>query len=351
MMSWQDKLRKVEPYQAGEQPKIQNLIKLNTNENPYSPGEKVKDAIKQFDADRLSLYPNPDADELKHAIASYHGLEDQQVFLGNGSDEVLALTFITCFNGKEPLLFPDISYSFYPVYCDLYGIEYETRALNDDFEIVKEDYYTPNSGIIFPNPNAPTGCLVSLDFIEDILKHNQESVVVIDEAYIDFGGQSAVPLLKSYPNLLIIQTFSKFRSLAGIRLGVALGNEELISKLYDVKNSFNSYPIDSLAQTIGKASMDDSEYIKDNAKKIIETREYTKKELKKLGFVMPDSYANFIFIKHPDYDAQMIFQTLRERGILVRYFNKPRIDHYLRVTIGTQKQMERLIEEMKKIVK
>lgn len=348
-MSWQDKLRVVEPYQAGEQPKIKNLIKLNTNENPYDPGEKVKEAILNFQSSILSLYPNPDADDLKHAIASYHGLEDHQVFLGNGSDEVLALTFLTCFNGKAPLLFPDISYSFYPVYCELYGISYEMKPLNDDFEIIKEDYYQENSGIIFPNPNAPTGCLVSLDFIEDILQHNQESVVVIDEAYIDFGGQSAVPLLKKYPNLLIIQTFSKFRSLAGIRLGVALGNQELVSKLYDVKNSFNSYPIDSLAQAIGKASMDDSEYIKQNAQKIIETREYTKRELKKLGFVMPDSYANFIFIKHPDYDAQMIFHQLREKGILVRYFHKPRIDQYLRVTIGTQEQMEIFIKEIQKI--
>lgn len=349
-MSWQDKLRKVEPYQAGEQPKIKNLIKLNTNENPYDPGIKVKEAIMNFDSSRLPLYPNPDADDLKHSIALYHGLEDNQVFLGNGSDEVLALTFLTCFNGKEPILFPDISYSFYPVYCELYGIPFEMKPLNEQFEIVKEDYYQSNSGIIFPNPNAPTGLLVSLEFIEDILKHNSESVVVIDEAYIDFGGQSAVGLLNQYPNLLIIQTFSKFRSLAGIRLGVALGNQELISKLYDVKNSFNSYPIDSLAQVIGKASVDDSEYIKENAQKIIQTREYTKKELKKLGFVFPDSFSNFIFASHPDYDAQVIFNKLREKGILVRYFNKPRINQYLRITIGTQQEMETLIEELKKII-
>lgn len=348
-MSWQDKLRQVEPYEAGEQPKIQNLIKLNTNENPYDPGIKVKEAILNFHSSRLALYPNPDADDLKHEIAKYHELEDNQVFLGNGSDEVLALTFLTCFNGKEPILFPDISYSFYPVYCDLYGIPFETKALDQNFEIVKEDYYQPNSGIIFPNPNAPTGCLVSLEFIEDILKHNSESVVVIDEAYIDFGGESAVPLLKKYPNLLIIQTFSKFRSLAGIRLGVALGNKELISKLYDVKNSFNSYPIDSLAQTIGKASMEDSDYIKENAQKIIKTREWTKKELKKLGFMMPDSYSNFIFACHPQYDGEKLFKELRKRGILVRHFKKPRIDQYLRITIGTQKQMEQLIDELKDI--
>lgn len=349
-MSWQDKLRNVEPYQAGEQPKIKNLIKLNTNENPYHPGQKVTTAIENFDASLLPLYPNPDADDLKHSLALYHGLEDQQIFIGNGSDEVLALTFLTCFNGKAPVLFPDISYSFYPVYCELYGIDYEMVPLNHQFEIVKEDYYKDNSGIIFPNPNAPTGLLVSLDFIEDILKHNQDSIVVVDEAYIDFGGQSAVCLLDKYPHLLITQTFSKYRSLAGIRLGVALGNQEIISKLYDVKNSFNSYPIDSLAQVIGKASIEDSDYVFANAQKIIKTREYTINELKSLGFVMPESYANFIFVKHPKIDAEDIFKQLRDRGILVRYFKKPRIDQYLRVTIGTQQQMEIFIQEIKNIV-
>jgi len=349
-MSWQDKLRNVEPYEAGEQPKIQNLIKLNTNENPYDPGLKVKAAIANFQSSTLPLYPNPDADDLKHVIASYHGLDDQQVFLGNGSDEVLALTFLTCFNGKAPILFPDISYSFYPVYCELYGMNYQRVPLNEHFEIVKEDYYQENSGIIFPNPNAPTGLLVSLDFIEDILQHNKESVVVIDEAYIDFGGKSAVPLLKTYPNLLIVQTFSKFRSLAGIRLGVALGNEELIKRLYDVKNSFNSYPIDRLAQVIGKASMEDSEYIKENALKIIQTREYTTQALKELGFIMTDSYANFIFVSHPLYDAQKLFMQLREKGILVRYFNKPRINQYLRITIGTQEQMEILVKTIQELI-
>ncbi len=349
-MSWQDKLRNVEPYVAGEQPKIDNLIKLNTNENPYSPGIKVKQAISDFNSDKLNLYPNADADELKHALALYHQLDDNQIFIGNGSDEVLALTFLTCFNGTDPLLFPDITYSFYPVYCELYGINYKEIPLNDNFEIVKEDYYQANCGIIFPNPNAPTGNLVSVDFIEDLLKHNTDSIVVIDEAYIDFGGESAKELLKKYDNLLIIQTFSKFRSLAGIRLGVALGNKEIISKLYDVKNSFNSYPVDRLAQVIGKASVEDSDYIKENAQKIIHTREYIKEELKKLGFVMTDSYSNFIFVKHPDYDANVLFQQLRENKILVRHFSKDRIDQYLRITIGTQSQMETLIETLKKIL-
>lgn len=349
-MSWQDKLRQVQPYVAGEQPRIQNLIKLNTNENPYHPGTKVKEAIQRFDASKLSLYPRPDADELRQALADYHHVSEQQIFIGNGSDEVLALLFLTCFNGEAPVLFPDISYSFYPVYCDLYQIPYQKIPLNEQFEIVKEDYYQENSGIIFPNPNAPTGLCVSLHIIEDILKHNQESIVVIDEAYVDFGGESAVSLIDQYPNLLITQTFSKFRSLAGIRLGVAIGSQEVIARLYDVKNSFNSYPIDSLAQVIGLASMQDSDYIQDNAQKIIATREYTKDELKKLGFEMPDSKANFLFIKHPHYDAQTLFEKLRERGILVRYFHQPRIEQYLRVTIGTQQQMEILIEEMKKIL-
>lgn len=349
-MSWQDKLRQVEPYVAGEQPKINNMIKLNTNENPYAPCKQIKDILKEIDIEKLKLYPNSDGEELRHALAKYHGLKDEQVFLGNGSDEVLALTFLTFFNGSDPVLFPNISYSFYPVYCDLYQMNYKEIILDQDFKMYVEDFKQPNSGIIFPNPNAPTGLLVSLDFIEEVLKSNPDSIVVVDEAYIDFGGESAVTLLEKYPHLLITQTFSKFRSLAGIRLGVALGNQEIIAKLYDVKNSFNSYPIDSLAQVIGKASIDDSFYIKDNARKIIETREYTKRELKNLGFEMPDSYANFIFIKHPQKDAEEIFKKLRENGILVRYFKKPRIDQYLRVTIGTQEQMEIFIENIKKII-
>lgn len=349
-MSWKDKLRQVQPYQAGEQPQMDRLIKLNTNENPYDPGQKVKEAIMHFDSTTLNLYPDPDATKLRHTIARYHGLKDSQVFLGNGSDEVLALTFLTCFNGKEPLLFPDISYSFYPVYCELYDISYEMQPLNEHFEIVKEDYYQKNSGIIFPNPNAPTGLLVSLELIEDILKHNSESIVVIDEAYIDFGGESAVSLIEKYPQLLIIQTFSKFRSLAGIRLGVALGSDEVIARLYDVKNSFNSYPIDRLAQVIGQASMEDSDYVKENAQKIIQTREFTKKAFQSLGFEVTDSYANFIFVKHPHHDAEKLFMMLREKGILVRYFNKPRISQYLRITIGTQAEMECLIQELKTIV-
>ncbi len=349
-MSWRKMLRDVEPYVAGEQPKIENLIKLNTNENPYSPGEKVKEAIASFDSQTLSLYPNANSDELKKALATYYQLQDNQIFIGNGSDEVLALTFLTCFNGDKPLLFPDITYSFYPVYCDLYHIDFKKIALDKDFKINKEDYYMKNGGIIFPNPNAPTGELVSIDFIEDILKHNQESVVVIDEAYIDFGGESVIPLLSQYDNLLIIQTFSKFRSLAGIRLGVALGNQEIISRLYDVKNSFNSYPVDRIAQVIGKASVEDSAYIKENAKRIINTRERISKELKDLGFEMTDSYSNFLFVKHPDFKGEYLFYELRKKGIVVRWFNSERIQDYLRITIGTDEQMDGLMDELRMIV-
>lgn len=350
-MSWQKNLRNVEPYIAGEQPKIENLIKLNTNENPYSPGKKVKEAIASFTIDTLSLYPNADSDDLKKVLANYHHLKEEQVFIGNGSDEVLALSFLTCFNSHKPILFPDISYSFYSVYCDLYQIPFLKQSLDENFRIKKEDYYQENGGIIFPNPNAPTGEIVSVDFIEDILKKNQESIVIIDEAYIDFGGISVIPLLDKYDNLLIIQTFSKFRSLAGIRLGVAFGNKELISRLYDVKNSFNSYPVDRLAQVIGKASIEDSDYIKENALKIVKTRERVANQLKEFGFEMTNSYSNFLFIKHPSFDGEYLFQALRKEGVVVRWFNKERISQYLRVTIGTDEQMNRFLDVIEQIIK
>lgn len=349
-MNWKNNLRDVEPYVAGEQPKMSHLIKLNTNENPYEPGEKVKQAIASFDSFQLRLYPDADASTLRHLVAEYHHLNDDQVFIGNGSDEVLALTFLTCFNGKNPLLFPDITYSFYPVYCELFHIPYQTIPLDQSFKIKKEDYYRENGGIIFPNPNAPTGELMSVEDIDEILHHNQDSIVVIDEAYIDFGGQTVLPLLKKYENLLVIHTFSKFRSLAGSRIGVAMGNKELISHLYDVKNSFNSYPVDALAQVIGEASIKDSDVIKEHAKKIIATRERTKKSLKDMGFTMTDSYSNFIFIHHDDFDAEYLFKELRKRHIIVRYFNAPRINQYLRVTIGNDEEMNSFLEAIKEII-
>ena len=335
-MSWQDKLRQVEPYVAGEQPKINNMIKLNTNENPYGPCKQIKDILKEIDIEKFKLYPNSDGEELRHALAKYHGLKDEQVFL--------ALTFLTFFNGSDPVLFPNISYSFYPVYCDLYQMNYKEIILDQDFKMHVEDFKQPNSGIIFPNPNAPTGLLVSLDFIEEVLKSNPESIVVVDEAYIDFGGQSCVPLIHQYENLVVIQTFSKSRSFAGARLGVALGNKEAISHLYDVKNSFNSYPIDYITQQIGLVSVLNSQDMKEKCQKVIKTREYTKTKLKELGFVVPDSYANFVFVKHPKIDGKELFLALRKEGIIVRHWNKPLINQYLRVTIGTDQQMERFFE-------
>lgn len=338
-MSWQDKLRQVEPYVAGEQPKIINMIKLNTNENPYGPSPKVKDVLASIDTDKLRLYPNSDAVDLRKALANYYGLDEEQVFLGNGSDEVLALTFLTFFNGQEPVLFPDVTYSFYPVYCDLYQMDYQLIKLDNDFKINVDDFNQPNSGIIFPNPNAPTGLLVDLDFIETVLKNNPDSIVVVDEAYIDFGGTSCVPLINKYDNLVVTQTYSKSRSLAGIRLGIALGSKEAIKHLYDVKNSFNSYPIDYIAQQVGLASILDDQDTKTKCAKVIKTREMTKARLKELGFIVPDSYANFVFVRHPDIDGQKLFEALREVGIIVRHWNKDRIDQYLRISIGTDEEM------------
>lgn len=350
-MTWQDKLRKVEPYVAGEQPKIVNMIKLNTNENPYGPSPKIKEVIRGIDIDKLRLYPNSDAVDLRKALADYYNLEDEQVFIGNGSDEVLALTFLTFFNGDAPVLFPDITYSFYPVYCDLYQMDYRVVKLNDDFRININDFMQPNSGIIFPNPNAPTGILEDIDFIETVLKNNPDSIVVIDEAYIDFGGTSCVPLINQYNNLIVIQTYSKSRSLAGIRLGVALGNKEAISHLYDVKNSFNSYPIDYITQQVALTSILDDQDTKVKCAKIINTREMTKQRLKELGFIVPDSYANFVFVKHPDVEGHELFMALRKEGIIVRHWNKEKIDQYLRITIGTDEQMEIMLQFLKKYLK
>lgn len=347
-MSWQDKLRPVEPYVAGEQPKIVDMIKLNTNENPYGPSETIKEVLKNIDIDKLRLYPSSDADDLKKALANYYHLNEDQVFLGNGSDEVLALTFLTFFNGTDPVLFPDITYSFYPVYCDLYQMKYQQIPLDADFKINLAAFNQPNSGIIFPNPNAPTGLLVDLEFIETILQNNQDSIVVIDEAYIDFGGTSCVPLINKYDNLIVTQTYSKSRSLAGIRLGIALGSKEAIKHLYDVKNSFNSYPIDYLAQQVCLASILDDQDTKTKCAKVIKTREWVKEELKQLGFIVPDSYANFVFVKHPDIPGEELFLALRKVGIIVRHWNQPRIEEYLRISIGTDEQMKRLISFLKK---
>lgn len=340
MQAWKKNIRQVVPYVPGEQPKKEKMIKLNTNENPYPPSPQVLKAMAdpaQFD--KLRLYPDPTASMLVEAIADYKGLSKDQVFVGVGSDDVLAMAFMTFFNSDKPILFPDITYSFYDVWADVFRIPFETKALDENFHICKEDYYGENGGVIFPNPNAPTGVLMSLSDIDDIIAHNQDVVVIVDEAYIDFGGESAQALLAKYDNLLVVQTFSKSRSMAGMRIGYAMGSVDLIKAINDVKYSFNSYTMNQPSILWGTASIKDDAYFKETVAKIIETREWTKAELKKLGFHFQDSMSNFIFATHDTIPAKDIFMAAREQDIYVRYFNKPRIDNYLRITIGTREEM------------
>ena len=347
MKPWEANIRKVVPYTPGEQPNERGMIKLNTNENPYSPAPGVEKALKALDADTLRLYPDPAAKDLVHAIAGEYGLQDDQVFVGVGSDDVLAMSFLTFFNSKKPILFPDITYSFYDVWAELFRIPYERPALDEHFHIKKEDYFRENGGIIFPNPNAPTGVSLPLSDIEDIVEHNQDVIVIVDEAYVDFGTQSALPLIEKYENLLVVQTFSKSRSMAGMRIGYAMGNEKLIKYINDVKYSFNSYTMNQTTIAAGAAAIRDVEYFRKTVKKVMETRERSKEELKKLGFSFEDSKSNFIFATHKSVPAGKIFQALRERHIYVRYFEKPRIDNYLRITIGTREEMQTLFDFLK----
>lgn len=344
---WSQVVRDLEPYVPGEQPQIDGLIKLNTNESPYPPSPKVAELMTHEAIDRLRLYPDPNSKKLKQTIANYYDVTSDQVFVGNGSDEVLALVFMAFFQQKEALLFPDISYSFYPVYCKLFGITAQTIPLRNDFTIDCTDYQRPNGGIIFPNPNAPTAIGKSLSDIEDLLKKNTQSVVVIDEAYIDFGGSTAISLINKYPNLLVVQTLSKSRSLAGARVGLAVGHKDLIEGLDRVKNSFNSYPLDRLAEAATIAAFEDDTYFKACRDKIIATREWTTTELSALGFSILPSQANFIFAKPEKGNAAELAQKLREHKILVRYFNSPRINQFLRITIGTDAQMKTLIDVLK----
>ncbi len=350
MREWEKNIRTVEPYVPGEQPKAANVIKLNTNENPYPPTPKAVEAAKALDFDRLRLYPDPEAADLVNVIADHYGMNCNQVFVGVGSDDVISMCFMTFFNGNKPILFPNITYSFYSVWADLYRIPYETPALNDKFEIVPEDYYKENGGVIFPNPNAPTAKYMELSAVEDIIKHNQDVVVIIDEAYIDFGGQSAIDFVNKYENVLVVQTFSKSRSMAGMRIGYAFGNEKLIKALNDVKYSFNSYTMNVTSLAYGVEAVKDDAYFKECIGKIIETREYSAKRLTELGFTYPESKANFIFATHQSVPAEQIFTALKERNIYVRYFKKPLIDNYLRITIGTKEQMDKLFEALSEIV-
>ena len=351
MKNWELYVRKVVPYVPGEQPQESNLIKLNTNENPYPPAPGVIRALEQFDTDRLRLYPEPDCKVLVNAIAEYYGLNSSRVFVGVGSDDVLAMIFMTFFNSEKPILFPDITYSFYDVWADMLRIPYEVKPLDENFLIKKEDYYGENGGVIFPNPNAPTGILMELSEIEEIVEHNRDVIVVVDEAYIDFGGKSALPLIEKYDNLLVVQTFSKSRSLAGMRIGFAMGNEKLIKYINDVKYSFNSYTMNQTALALGVEAIKDKGYFEETRQKVIATREWTKGELKKLGFSFGDSMSNFIFAAHESVPAKELFEALKKEHIFVRYFSKERISNYLRISIGTRKEMETLIRFLKGYLK
>lgn len=350
MRLWEDKIRKVIPYVPGEQPDQPDMVKLNTNENPYSPAPGVEKVLQGLDAEKLRLYPDPTVGELVQAIADYYGLKKEQVFVGVGSDDVLAMAFMTFFNSNKPILFPDITYSFYDVWADLFRIPYEPQPLDDDFNIVKTDYFKENGGIIFPNPNAPTGVELEQSAIEEIIQKNPESIVIVDEAYVDFGAHSALPLIEKYDNLLVVQTFSKSRSMAGMRIGFAMGNACLIKYLNDVKYSFNSYTMNRTSIAAGVAAIQDQSYFEETVGKIVSTRAWTARELKELGFSFRESSSNFIFASHESISAKELYQALREAHIYVRYFDKPRINNYLRITIGTQDEMQRLIDFLSEYV-
>lgn len=350
MSNWEEYVRTVEPYVPGEQPNQPDMIKLNTNENPYPPAPGVVEALKNFETDKLRLYPEPTCKVLVDAIADYYGIRSSQVFTGVGSDDVLAMIFMTFFNSKKPILFPDITYSFYDVWAALFNIPFERPALDDDFNLVAADYYKENGGVVIANPNAPTGIMQNEEFLRDVIEHNRDVVVIIDEAYVDFSGKSALSLTKEYDNVLIVQTFSKSRSMAGMRIGYAMGNPELIKAMNDVRFSYNSYPMTRLSVALGIAAIEDEDYFRKTTGQIVETREWTKERLTELGFSFGDSKTNFIFAKHATVDAEEIFAKLREKHIFVRHFNSERIKNYLRISIGTREEMEKFIDELKCIL-
>ncbi len=342
MKAWENNIRRVIPYVPGEQPNLPNMVKLNTNENPYPPAPGVREVLKGMDADKLRLYPDPTVKLLATELADFYHLDKDMVFVGVGSDDVLAMAFMTFFNSEKPVLFPDITYSFYPVWCDLFRIPYRTPALDESFRIVREDYYRENGGVVIANPNAPTGIYEDLTFIRDILNHNLNSIVIIDEAYVDFAGRSAVELIPEYDNLIVVQTFSKARSMAGMRIGYAMGNPELIKVLNDVKYSYNSYTMNYTAILAGVEAVKDSAYFYEGIEKLKETRSWAEKEFKALGFSFPESGSNFLFVTHEKIPAREILKELREHNIFVRHFNLPRIDNYLRVSIGTREEMDKM---------
>ncbi|WP_297429756.1 histidinol-phosphate transaminase [Clostridium sp.] len=347
---WSEITKNIEPYVPGEQPKDRKYIKLNTNENPYPPSPKVIEAIKQTAEENLQLYPDPNCDELRSTVADYYNLSPNQIFVGNGSDEVLAFSFMAFFNKNNPILIPDITYSFYEVYVKLFNLKKILIPVDDNFDFSVESFCTANGGIVIANPNAPTTKYLSVESLKKIIEYNLESVVIIDEAYVDFGGESMIKFINDYPNLLIIQTLSKSRALAGLRVGFAFGHKDLIEGLNRIKNSINSYTLDRLSLAGAKASFEDDAYFQNIGLKVIDTREKVIPNLKKLGFKVLESKANFLFVSHNTIEAKILFKELRNKGILVRYFNKPKIDNYLRISIGTQEEMEVLLEKLREII-
>ncbi len=347
---WLKNLREIEPYVPGEQSRDRDIVKLNANENPYPPSPSAAEALKNINADELRKYPDSNALPLKKALADYYNVGVKNVFLGNGSDDVIAIAFQALFNGSLPIMFPDLTYSFYPVWCRLFGIDYKTAAVDNDFRINVEDYKAQNGGVIIPNPNAPTSIGEGLEFVERLLDYNRDSVVVIDEAYVDFGGVSSIPLTKRYENLLVTGTFSKSRSLAGLRIGFAIGSERLVSVLEAVKNSYNSYTIDTVSIEAGRASILDDEYFKSTCNKIINTRSRLTNELRTLGFSVADSQANFIFVTHNSFSMKEMFEYLKTKKVFIRYFSLPRIENYVRISIGTDSETDVLLKYVKEFL-
>ncbi len=347
---WTKNLRNIEPYVPGEQSKDKDIVKINANENPYPPSPKAAEVLKSFDTNKLRFYPSANSTKLKEAIAKYYKVDVSNVFVGNGSDDVLAVAFQSFFNSEKPIVYPDLTYSFYPVWCSLFGIKYKNYPVGDDFRINPEDYKEKNGGVVIPNPNAPTSLGEGLDFVEKILNYNQDSVVIIDEAYVDFGGTSSIPLIDRYENLLVTGTFSKSRSLAGLRIGFAIGSKALIDVMEAVKNSYNSYTVDSLSIEMGAASIEDDEYFKSTCKKVIKTRERVTLELKKLGFDVLDSQTNFIFATHNKHNMKSLFEYLKTQKVFIRYFSLPRIENYVRITIGTNEEMNIFLEKTKEFI-
>lgn len=348
--AWESNIRRVTPYVPGEQPKDKSIIKLNTNENPYPPAPGVERVLTNMNVDLLRLYPDPSIGPLVDEIASFYQVDSDQVFVGVGSDDVLSVAFLTFFNSPKPILFPDITYSFYPVYCDLYRIPYITLPLDEEFRIKREDYYIDNGGLVIANPNAPTSIYEEISTIEDIVAHNPNSVVIIDEAYIDFAGESAISLFQRYENLLVVQTFSKSRSMAGMRIGYAIGNKKLIKALNDVKYSINSYTLNQTSILTGVEGIKDREYFYNTIQNIIDIRSSSEAAFKKLGFSFPKSGANFLFVTHETIPAKELYEVLKENGIYVRHFNLPRINNYLRITIGKKEDMDRLFSFLEEYI-